>query len=81
METAEGWPPHIDKGLFRAAHEGVPQGGVLSPPLLSNIMLNAFDQYLHDVTCQERPERIGGTAIKVSRRVAEPPALKTGNGN
>ena len=32
---------------FRAASEGVPQGGVISP-LLSNIMLNEFDQYLHE---------------------------------
>lgn len=37
---------HIDAGLFRAASEGVPQGGVISP-LLSNIMLNELDQYLH----------------------------------
>lgn len=36
---------HIDNGLFRAASEGVPQGGVISP-LLSNIMLNEFDQWL-----------------------------------
>ncbi|MFH1485508.1 MAG: group II intron reverse transcriptase/maturase [Chloroflexota bacterium] len=36
---------HIDKGLFRAASEGVPQGGVLSP-ILSNIMLHEFDQWL-----------------------------------
>jgi len=36
---------HIDNGLFRAAHEGVPQGGVISP-LLSNIMLHEFDQWL-----------------------------------
>ncbi|NQX90392.1 MAG: group II intron reverse transcriptase/maturase [Halioglobus sp.] len=36
---------HIDRGLFCAASEGVPQGGVLSP-LLSNIMLNEFDQML-----------------------------------
>jgi group II intron reverse transcriptase/maturase len=36
---------HIDQGLFRAASEGVPQGGVISP-LLSNIMLNEFDQWL-----------------------------------
>jgi len=36
---------HIDRGLFRAASEGVPQGGVLSP-LLSNIMLHEFDAYL-----------------------------------
>lgn len=35
----------IDHGLFRAASEGVPQGGVLSP-LLSNIMLNEFDQWI-----------------------------------
>ncbi|QXD01105.1 hypothetical protein MKleb_5604 (plasmid) [Klebsiella sp. PL-2018] len=37
---------HVDAGLFRAASEGVPQGGVISP-LLSNIMRNEFDQYLH----------------------------------
>jgi RNA-directed DNA polymerase len=36
---------HIEKNLFCAAHFGVPQGGVLSP-LLSNIMLNEFDQWL-----------------------------------
>jgi group II intron reverse transcriptase/maturase len=35
----------IDRGLFRASHEGVPQGGVLSP-LLSNIMLNEFDRWM-----------------------------------
>jgi RNA-directed DNA polymerase len=36
---------HVDQGLFRAASTGVPQGGVISP-LLSNIMLNEFDQWL-----------------------------------
>jgi len=36
---------HIDRGLFFAASEGVPQGGVLSP-LLSNIMLHEFDCWL-----------------------------------
>ena len=36
---------NIDRGLFRAASEGVPQGGVISP-LLSNIVLNEFDQWL-----------------------------------
>jgi RNA-directed DNA polymerase len=36
---------HIDRGLFRASSEGVPQGGVLSP-LLSNIMLHEFDTWL-----------------------------------
>ncbi len=35
----------IDKRMFMSANEGVPQGGVLSP-LLSNIMLNEFDQWL-----------------------------------
>jgi retron-type reverse transcriptase len=44
----------VDRGLFRAASEGVPQGGVISP-LLSNIMLHEFDvwmekNYLTDVT-------------------------------
>ncbi|MFB8342866.1 group II intron reverse transcriptase/maturase [Brucella cytisi] len=36
---------HIDRGLFTASSEGVPQGGVLSP-LLSNIMLHEFDMWL-----------------------------------
>lgn len=36
---------HVDRNLFRAASEGVPQGGVISP-LLSNIVLNEFDQWL-----------------------------------
>jgi retron-type reverse transcriptase len=36
---------HIERNLFCATSEGVPQGGVISP-LLSNIMLNEFDQYL-----------------------------------
>ena len=38
---------HVDVELFRAASEGVPQGGVISP-LLSNIMLNEFDQYIRE---------------------------------
>lgn len=36
---------HVDKGLFMASSEGVPQGGVLSP-LLSNIMLHEFDLWM-----------------------------------
>ncbi|WP_244265731.1 reverse transcriptase/maturase family protein [Pseudovibrio hongkongensis] len=36
---------HVDHGLFRAASQGVPQGGVLSP-LLSNIMLHEFVKWL-----------------------------------
>ena len=35
----------VDRDLFRATHQGVPQGGVLSP-LLSNIMLHEFDQWM-----------------------------------
>ncbi len=38
---------HVDQGLFQAASNGVPQGGVISP-LLSNIMLNEFDQRLEN---------------------------------
>jgi RNA-directed DNA polymerase len=35
----------VDRDLFRAASEGVPQGGVISP-LLSNIMLHEFDVWM-----------------------------------
>ncbi|WP_345779321.1 reverse transcriptase/maturase family protein [Photobacterium damselae] len=37
---------HVERNLFCATSEGVPQDGVISP-LLSNIMLNEFDQYLN----------------------------------
>lgn len=50
---------HIDAGLFRAASEGVPQGGVLSP-LLSNVMLNEFDQYLHERYLSRKARRNRG---------------------
>jgi group II intron reverse transcriptase/maturase len=36
---------HVERNLFCASSQGVPQGGVISP-LLSNIMLNEFDQYV-----------------------------------
>ncbi|MFD2672031.1 reverse transcriptase domain-containing protein [Marinicrinis sediminis] len=35
----------VDRGLFRASSEGIPQGGVISQ-LLSNIMLHEFDQWM-----------------------------------
>ncbi len=49
---------HIDKNLFRASSEGVPQGGVISP-LLANIMLHEFDQYLeqHYLSKKARKDR------------------------
>ena len=63
---------HIDKGLFRAAEEGVPQGGVLSP-LLSNIMLNEFDQWMdrHYVGKKARKDRwYWNNTIKRQRPIA-----------
>jgi RNA-directed DNA polymerase len=36
---------HIERNLFWATSGGVTQSGLISP-LLSNIMLNEFDQYL-----------------------------------
>lgn len=38
---------HVDQGLFRASSEGVPQGGVISP-ILSNIMLHEFDEWMEE---------------------------------
>jgi RNA-directed DNA polymerase len=60
---------HVDAGLFRAASEGVPQGGVLSP-ILSNIMLNEFDQYLdrHYLSKKARKDRwYHNHSIKIGR--------------
>jgi group II intron reverse transcriptase/maturase len=63
---------HIDKGLFRAASEGVPQGGVLSP-LLSNIMLNEFDWWMerHYLSKKARKDRwYWNDSIKRQRPIA-----------
>jgi RNA-directed DNA polymerase len=46
----------VDRDLFRATHQGVPQGGVLSP-LLSNIMLHAFDQWMEQHYCGIKAKR------------------------
>lgn len=46
----------VDQGLFRATHEGVPQGGVLSP-LLSNIMLHEFDRWMEQHYCGTKAKR------------------------
>lgn len=63
---------HVDKGLFRASSEGVPQGGVISP-LLSNIMLNEFDQwleknYLNPVT--KRAVRGWNKSVRLQKPIA-----------
>ena len=61
---------HVDAGLFRASSEGVPQGGVLSP-ILSNIMLNEFDQYLDRryLCSKARKDRLyNNYSVKVGRR-------------
>jgi retron-type reverse transcriptase len=47
---------HIDRGLFVASSEGVPQGGVLSP-LLSNIMLHEFDGWLEAKYLSEKARK------------------------
>jgi RNA-directed DNA polymerase len=47
---------HIDRGLFVASSEGVPQGGVLSP-LLSNIMLHEFDAWLEAKYLSEKARK------------------------
>lgn len=63
---------HIDRGLFNAASEGVPQGGVLSP-LLSNIMLNEFDQLLNEryLSPKARKDRwYNNHSIKIGRSSA-----------
>jgi len=63
---------HIERNLFCATSEGVPQGGVISP-LLSNIMLNEFDQYLDKcyLSTKARGDRGGWNhGIKIKRKIA-----------
>ena len=63
---------HIDKKLFSAASEGVPQGGVASP-LLANIMLHEFDQYLEEryLSPKARKDRwYWNRTVKIERPIA-----------
>lgn len=60
---------HVEKNLFCATSEGVPQGGVISP-LLSNIMLNEFDQYLDDCYLSKKVRKdrwYWNNSIKIGR--------------
>lgn len=63
---------HVEKNLFYAASEGVPQGGVISP-LLSNIMLNEFDQYLDECYLSKKARKdrwYWNHSIKIGRKPA-----------
>lgn len=63
---------HIERNLFCATSEGVSQGGVISP-LLSNIMLNEFDQYLdeHFLSKKARKDRwYWNRTIQDKRKIA-----------
>ncbi len=63
---------HIERNLFCATSEGVPQGGVISP-LLSNIMLNEFDQYLDRcyLSTKARSNRGGWNyGVRIGRKIS-----------
>ena len=63
---------HIDKQLFCAASEGVPQGGIASP-LLANIMLHEFDRHLEERYLSSKARKDRGSrnnSIKIGRPVA-----------
>src|ERR1700674_2693663 len=71
----------VDCDLFRAASEGVPQGGVISP-LLSNIMLHEFDEwmeanFLSKKVRKDRWARNFGILIQRPTAVRENRQLKT----
>ena len=49
---------YVESGKIKDSHLGVPQGGVLSP-LLSNIYLNEFDEYMsHKIEELSSKERL-----------------------
>lgn len=64
---------HVERNLFCASSQGVPQGGVISP-LLSNIMLNEFDQYLDKCYLGEKARKdrwYWNNSIKIGRKSAK----------
>lgn len=65
---------HIDRGLFVASSEGVPQGGVLSP-CLSNIMLHEFDAWL-DAKYLNKKVRKDRWAWNVGLQMGRPIAVR-----
>jgi len=71
----------VDHGLFRAASEGVPQGGVISP-LLSNIMLHEFDAWMETnyLSKKVRQDRwVWNFSISNRRPTAREPTVDTCN--
>jgi RNA-directed DNA polymerase len=61
----------IDSGVFSKTDEGTPQGGVISP-LLANIALHGFEEYItryktKDVGSENKGNRIRGTRAQVVR--------------
>ncbi|MDQ1911639.1 reverse transcriptase domain-containing protein [Paenibacillus sp. GD4] len=59
----------VDRGLFRASSEGVPQGGVISP-LLSNIMLHEFDQWMEEKFLNKKVRKDRGLGTSAFRKSA-----------
>ena len=58
------------KGVVHATEKGVPQGGVVSP-LLSNVVLNKLDWFLHDQghhgTARDRASKAGHLNVRFAR--------------
>lgn len=71
---------YVNNGEYEVSNLGVPQGGVLSP-LLSNIYLHEFDEYMEEIIKEygnnKRVSKANPKYLKLNKQIAKLEKIKT----